>query len=370
MIFTPDQRKSRRKRQLMSVEISSPTSRNEQRPQYRELLSRIVPLLLGGLLLLLSACADPTPTQSFVPAYVRFHLCGGAAQVKQEGASEWVPMEERVNIQGTVEIAASDDAGTEICISDGSKLELMPGAMLTLEELHPLPRLQIALNEGRIRFETERQSYEFLLPACALGVVRTPLRFTADLETRGTHLMVEEGTVKCILDTEELRLFAECEEVYLATGEEPQVSQFCEIAATDGVTNAGAVTPTLETVVPTATATPTPTATSTPTSTATPTPRPTQTATPPPTPTPRPVIVATDTPTPVPPTATPPPTEPPPSGGGGGGGGGGGSDDDNEPTKPPATQPPQPTEPPPEPPPPPPTEPPPRPTAPPPTPEG
>ena len=361
MIFTPDQRKSRRKRQLMSVEISSPTSRNEQRPQYRELLSRIVPLLLGGLLLLLSACADPTPTQSFVPAYVRFHLCGGAAQVKQEGASEWVPMEERVNIQGTVEIAASDDAGTEICISDGSKLELMPGAMLTLEELHPLPRLQIALNEGRIRFETERQSYEFLLPACALGVVRTPLRFTADLETRGTHLMVEEGTVKCILDTEELRLFAECEEVYLATGEEPQVSQFCEIAATDGVTNAGAVTPTLETVVPTATATPTPTATSTPTSTATPTPRPTQTATPPPTPTPRPVIVATDTPTPVPPTATPVP-----SGGGGGGGGGGGNDDDDEPTQPPATQPPAPTEPPP-----PPTEPPPaRPTAPPPTPEG
>jgi hypothetical protein len=263
-------------------------------------------------------------------------------------------MEERVNIQEMVEMAADGEQGAEICISDDSKLELLPGAAIRLEELHPLPRLQATVHEGEVRFETDKRSYEFVLPGCALGLVRVPTSVIIEVEGTRTHLKVEEGTVKCTLETGMLKLFSECEEVYVAPGEEPEVSEYCQVDATGTVTGTAAtVSPTAElaTVTPTslstATRTPTPTSTRTATPTATPTPTPTPT---------RQLILPTATPTPLPPTATaPPPTQPPPKKP---------RSTEPPPTQPPPTQPP-PTEPPPtEPPPtePPPTEPPPRPT--------
>jgi hypothetical protein len=253
-------------------------------------------------------------------------------------------MEEQVNIQETAEVAASEEQGAEICISDGSKLELLPGATVRLEELHPLPRLQMTVQQGEVRFETEQRSYEFVLPGCVLGLVRVPTSIIVELEGAGAQLRVEEGTVKCNLETGVLRLFSECEEVYLASGEEPEVSEYCEVAATGLVTDTTTTLPAVEaatatatpTSVVTATSTPTPTPTSTPTAPPSPTPTATRQFIPP---TATPTLVPTLAPTPVPPTATSLPPPPPPSDDGD-------DDDHKEPTKPPPTKEPPPPPPP------------------------
>ncbi|MFW6135666.1 MAG: hypothetical protein ACOC7N_02465 [Chloroflexota bacterium] len=285
----------------MRIEIS-PTSPGDRRDGRRRMLRReTTALLLGGLVALVCACQPaPPPTEAFIPAYLRFRLCGGAAQIRQADASEWTPMEKQVNIQESVEIAADGEDGAEICIGDGSTLELLPGAAIRLDELHPLPRVQLTLQQGGIRFETDKRSYEFVVPGCDLGLVRVPTKILVEVQGTKTHMLVEEGTVKCTLETGMLRLFSECEEVYLAPGEEPDVGEHCHLN----------LAPTPATVSPTPE---TPTPTRTPTSTPTPSPTPTATRTPTLTPTPtRRVIRATPTPTPtpLPPTATP--TEPPP----------------------------------------------------------
>ncbi|MEA3375020.1 MAG: hypothetical protein U9R72_02285 [Chloroflexota bacterium] len=199
-------------------------------------------------------------------------------------------MEEQVNLQEAAEIAADGEEGAEICIGDGSRLQLEPGAAIGLGELHPLPRLQTTVQEGEVRFEADKRSYEFVVPGCTLELVRLPTSFIVDVGGSTTHLMVEEGSVRCTLESGTLRLFTECDEVYLMPGEEPEVGNYCQPEETS--------TPT---VSPTAEATATPTALITPTGTLTPT------ATQSPTPTETP---PTDTPPPAP--TAPPPTDTPP----------------------------------------------------------
>jgi hypothetical protein len=92
-----------------------------------------------------------------------------------------------------------------------------------------------------------------------------------EVEGTRTHLKVEEGTVKCTLETGMLKLFSECEEVYVAPGEEPEASEYCQVDATGTVTGTAATaSPAAElaTVTPTspstAAVTPTPPAPPTP----------------------------------------------------------------------------------------------------------
>ncbi|MFO7743066.1 MAG: FecR domain-containing protein, partial [Anaerolineae bacterium] len=284
----------------MRTEISSTRLEDRRGARRHDLRRRTIGLLLSGLVLLISACQPaPPPTEAFIPAYMRFRLCEGAARIKRASSSEWTAMEEQVNLQEAAEIAADGEEGAEICIGDGSRLQLEPGAAVGLEALHPLPRLQTTVQEGEVRFEADKRSYEFVVPGCTLELVRLPTSFIVEVGGSTTHLMVEEGSVRCTLETGTLRLFTECEEVYLMPGEEPEVANYCQPEETS--------TPT---VSPTAEATATPTALITPTGTLTPTATqsPTPTETPTRTPTRR-VIPATPTPTPtpVPPTPTSPP---------------------------------------------------------------
>lgn len=281
-------------------------------------------------MILSTACLPgPPPTETFTPAYLRFRVCEGAVQTRQENTSEWTAAEEQLNIRDTLIIAASSDGGATLCIDDDSRLSLLPGAVISLEELRPLPRLQIAVETGEIRFETDKHSYELTVPGYALGLIQLPASLIIEVEGARTHLMIEDGTVTSTAETGTLRLFSRCEEVHMAPWQEPEVSAYCQVDdtndATMSPTSTGPEQPTAlatatRTATPTRTPTASPTATATPTVTVSPTPTLTAvrrtvtpttalpTSTPPPT--------ATDAPPPPPPTRTAPPptsTSPPPT---------------------------------------------------------
>ncbi len=273
---------------------------------------RITCLLLAVFIISIAACQgqQSAVTERWLPPYLRLQLREGKVQVQWPGSSEWTTMEGKASIAVEDEIGMIADAveGVQFLLGDGSTLELAPQAAMQLQNLRTFPRLHVVLQEGALLFVAQETTYEFVVPACLVTILRVPARLSIEVNDEGTHLIVKEGVAACATDTETIALTSG-QEMHMASSDaEPEITEYTDAGATATVL---AVTPSPE---PTTTPTPPPTSTPTPTPTVF-IPTLTQTSSPPTEPPPPPPAKPRPTnPPPPPPTEPPPPppTEPPP----------------------------------------------------------
>ena len=276
---------------------------SNQRPGVHQ---KIIHLLLTVLAILITACQGHTTvtiTEQWSPPYLQLQLYNGKAQVQWTDDSDWAAMDGETNIiiEETLRITVDATEGAQFYMGDGSTLELMPGAILEMQNPHTFPRLQVTLQKGSLLLTAQKPSYELIVPTCSVTLLTLPTRIRVETENEVTHIAIEEGAVVCAMGTGTLTL-TKCQEMYAISGEEPETTEFCDANAT---ATASAMTPSptfnfQEPNATTAAMTATPSLTTTPTREAV-----TQTPTP---------IPPTDTPLPPPPPKnTPRPTKPPPT---------------------------------------------------------
>lgn len=272
-------------------------------------------VLAGGivLLILVSALtmAKNIPT---TPDAATLSVLDGQATVKR-GNSVAANQQTRFgNGERTVvligdRILTGDNSRALLTFSDGTTMEMDPGANVTLEELH----LDKAAGLRIIRFKvwlgkTTHRVAHALAPASRYEVespsssaaVRDTAFSVETLSDEHTRVATDEGTVRVTLGQESVDVHAG-EVVDTIVGQPLEVK--LQNPPTPTPTHTPTPTPTFTpTPTPTETDTPTPTSTATPTHT--PSPTPTLTKTPTSTNTPTPTLTPTGLPTPTP-TATP-----------------------------------------------------------------
>lgn len=263
-------------------------------------------LLLTAVAILGTGCRSPSAvTGQWVPPYVQMYLCEGKAEVQWQGASVWTELQDEASIvvEESGRIAADAAQGARLCWSDGSTLDLAPATVVEVRDPQTHPRLQVVLEGGSLLLVAQKPSYEVILPACSVTLLGVPSRIRVEVSDEMSGVIVEEGTVTCVLETGLLTLFT-CQELHARSGEQPIVTEFCVTAPASTPTRITTPTPFMSgpTSTPRLFATAVPTATLPP---------PTETPEPPPASRPHPTSPPPPTNTPVPPTQPPPPTNTP-----------------------------------------------------------
>ncbi len=276
-----------------------------------------------------SSMATPA-TEEWWPAYLHLQVLTGVARIQQpDTGSTWMVIEngDRVIVSTSLRVIADEIQGVNFTLGDGSVLTADPGSVLEMQNPRTLPYLSITLWEGSLSFRTQKPSYEFQVPTCALTFLNIPAHLEINTHNGDiVSISVIEGAVLCRTDTEEEYTIPTCQKAVFgaqgdaadAADERPHLTQICTPVSMppNPATPTSTSTPWWSEPTDMLTPTVTPTVSPTPTSprvifapTFTPTPLPpTPTPAPPPTSKPRPKPTNTS----VPPTPKPPPTDTPP----------------------------------------------------------